>query len=205
MCQHGSIGESYMTTCALSEECKKFMESAKVCQCLERYCSLPILSQATYKYSSELLVTAQNQRSALKIDLRPNLAVQDSLNMTWEALSDALQEEEGRLLLSEQFYHTLEEALNTLYRWVQPVQDLPHSLAAVEGLLKEIIDDRDSLSEQIDECIGEHNLILILYISLSLSCFLSLQVLVNLSVTSCCDHLLLTQTELRVSSTKHLV
>ena len=75
--------------------------------------------------------------------------------MTWEALSDAMQEEEARLSLSEQFHHALEETLNTLFRWVQPVQDLPHSLAAVDGLLKEIVENRDSLMKQIDECLGQ--------------------------------------------------
>lgn len=121
--------------------------------------------------------------------------------MTWEALSDALQEEEGRLLLSEKFYHALEDALNTLFRWVQPVQDLPHSLAAVEGLLKEIVEDRDNLAEQIEECIGKTTL----SPSFVHFSFLSLQVLVSLSVTSSCDRLSLILTELRVNSMKHLV
>ena len=30
MSHHGVVGESYMTACGLSEECRKFMESAKV-------------------------------------------------------------------------------------------------------------------------------------------------------------------------------
>lgn len=75
--------------------------------------------------------------------------------MTWEALSDAIQEEEARLSLSEQFHQSVEEVLNTLHRWVQPVQELPHSLAAVEGLLKEIQESSDSLSALMDDCLGK--------------------------------------------------
>ncbi len=90
---HGDIGDSKQAVGHLLNEHEKFSETAR----------------KTYKYGCDLFTAAQRTRRACKLDVLPNSALLDELNVAWEKLSVGMVESRTRLEIAQQFHYITDE------------------------------------------------------------------------------------------------